>query len=299
MPFSNPIAGGTALARNAINSPNFQTGVRGWSINRDGSAEFNSALIRGELDVGPATPNPRVAISPNIPAVLSGWNINVIFNVVFLWYYNATDFYWQGIGTFFGTKVYMEGTYDTTNGPYVLRRVLQPGAANIETRLGSYLLNSFTDILKTQQTSLLIGDGSNIGDSLVVNGTAVSNAIAFNSNGNGTPEVWTGGGLGNGWTNRPGAFAPFSYRRVAAPANSIQIVGEIVPGTLTDGTVIANLPAGYRPLHPQLFSGRLGTASRICAFVLGTNGDIQIFDAAGTGTTLVQIYGGQPLPLDV
>lgn len=46
MPFSNPIVGGTALVRPAINSPNFQTGAQGWSINRDGSAEFNNIVIR-------------------------------------------------------------------------------------------------------------------------------------------------------------------------------------------------------------------------------------------------------------
>lgn len=39
--FSNPITGGQgALVRPAIKSPNYVPGVSGWSINRDGSAEF-------------------------------------------------------------------------------------------------------------------------------------------------------------------------------------------------------------------------------------------------------------------
>jgi hypothetical protein len=171
MPFGNEVTGGQgALVRPAIKSPNYVAGSAGWSINRTGSAEFNNATIRGELDLGSASPSPRVAINPNIPAVLSGWSVNVTFNVVILWYFNSTDFYWQGIGTFFGTKSYMEGTYDTTNGPYMINRVLQPGASSIEERVGSYFLNAFTQVWKTQQTQVLIGDGSNIGDSLTVNG---------------------------------------------------------------------------------------------------------------------------------
>lgn len=170
--FTNSILAGVgALIRLYIKSPNYVPGVSGWSINKDGSAEFSGALIRGEFDLGPGSPSPRVAINPNIPAVLANWDVaNVTFNVVFLWYYNATDFYWQGIGTFFGTKVFMEGTYDTNNGPYMIRRVLQPGVGNVTERLGSYFLNSFALTLTTQQTALQVGDGSNISDSLTVNG---------------------------------------------------------------------------------------------------------------------------------
>lgn len=48
MAFTNPITGGQgALVRPAIKSPGFVTGVSGWTINRDGSAEFNNLTIRG------------------------------------------------------------------------------------------------------------------------------------------------------------------------------------------------------------------------------------------------------------
>lgn len=43
-----PIAG-TALVRDAINSPNFVHLQSGWSINRDGSAEFNNVVVRGSV----------------------------------------------------------------------------------------------------------------------------------------------------------------------------------------------------------------------------------------------------------
>ncbi len=48
MAFSNPITGGQgALIRPAIKSPNYVAGVSGWSINKNGSAEFNNIVIRG------------------------------------------------------------------------------------------------------------------------------------------------------------------------------------------------------------------------------------------------------------
>lgn len=45
MPFENPIVGGTVLRIPAIQSPNFVSGVSGWTINADGTAQFNQLTI--------------------------------------------------------------------------------------------------------------------------------------------------------------------------------------------------------------------------------------------------------------
>jgi len=46
--FSNPIiGGGGALVYPSIHSPGFITGISGWTIKKDGSAEFNNLTIRG------------------------------------------------------------------------------------------------------------------------------------------------------------------------------------------------------------------------------------------------------------
>jgi hypothetical protein len=46
--FSNPVVGGGgALIRESIHSPDYVTGVSGWSVMRDGSAEFNDLEFRG------------------------------------------------------------------------------------------------------------------------------------------------------------------------------------------------------------------------------------------------------------
>lgn len=49
--FANPVVAGKLLVRDAIQSPNYVPGVIGWAINKDGSAEFASGAIRGNIPV--------------------------------------------------------------------------------------------------------------------------------------------------------------------------------------------------------------------------------------------------------
>lgn len=56
MPFRDPIVAGNTLVRDAIHSQVYVPGSLGWSINRDGTAEFNDVLIRGDLRTGPPAP---------------------------------------------------------------------------------------------------------------------------------------------------------------------------------------------------------------------------------------------------
>ena len=52
MPFRDIIVAGVNLVRTAIQSQGFLTGITGWRVEKDGTAEFNDATIRGELIVG-------------------------------------------------------------------------------------------------------------------------------------------------------------------------------------------------------------------------------------------------------
>lgn len=45
MGFRNQIVAATALIRSAIQSPNYDPGVAGWSVNKDGSAEFGDLTV--------------------------------------------------------------------------------------------------------------------------------------------------------------------------------------------------------------------------------------------------------------
>jgi hypothetical protein len=52
--FPNPVlGGGGGLLRNSGHSLPYTPGVTGWSINQDGSAEFNDVTIRGDLSLSP------------------------------------------------------------------------------------------------------------------------------------------------------------------------------------------------------------------------------------------------------
>lgn len=49
--FNNPIVGGGgSLAYPSIHSPNFETGVQGWSIDKNGNAEFDNLTFRGTFN---------------------------------------------------------------------------------------------------------------------------------------------------------------------------------------------------------------------------------------------------------
>lgn len=52
MGWGDPVVGGVALRRAAIRSPNYSAGATGWTINQDGSVEFNSGTFRGTVTAG-------------------------------------------------------------------------------------------------------------------------------------------------------------------------------------------------------------------------------------------------------
>src|SRR4051812_24479141 len=54
--WNNPIAAGDGtLIYPALKSPNFITNISGWSLNRNGDVELNSAIIRGAISAGNGT----------------------------------------------------------------------------------------------------------------------------------------------------------------------------------------------------------------------------------------------------
>jgi len=153
MGFANAVVGGITLVRAAIRSPNYVAGVSGWTINRDGSVEFNDAVIRGDLQIG-ATP-PNRFIGDTIPAELVAWGTpkGVTFFVVDIWYYDNSPltYFFDALADFSGQLLKMNGTYDTNNTVYVWDRQFILGAGNLERRVGSSSLNTFSAHINYQQ----------------------------------------------------------------------------------------------------------------------------------------------------
>lgn len=63
MEFQDELAGGIFLVRPALRSPGYVAGTSGWTINVDGSAEFNNVTVRGTLQ------------SSNFVAGSAGWQL--------------------------------------------------------------------------------------------------------------------------------------------------------------------------------------------------------------------------------
>ncbi len=86
--FADPVVNGATLVRQAIRSPGYVAGSAGWTINRDGSVEFNNGTFRGTLNVGVGSVG-GVVISASglsstnyVPGV-SGWHIDNAGSVEF------------------------------------------------------------------------------------------------------------------------------------------------------------------------------------------------------------------------
>jgi hypothetical protein len=76
MPYADPIVGGIFLIKPAIRSRNYIAGVSGWTINVDGSAEFNNVTVRGGLIVSDGNSTIRIDTAlfgtPTVTFFISG-----------------------------------------------------------------------------------------------------------------------------------------------------------------------------------------------------------------------------------
>jgi hypothetical protein len=111
-------------------------------------------------------------------------------------------------------------------------------------------------------------------------------------------DPWHGMTLANGWTVGSAGSQPPSYRFMAP--NIVHITGTLNAGTLTNGTTIATLPLGYRPLfitttssQPMYVSG--GSAVTLPPVVyIDSSGNVKIYNVP-TGTVAIQFNVTFPL----
>lgn len=125
--FTDSIVGGIgSLIRQYIQSPNFVTGVSGWAIKKDGSAEFNNAIFRGTVVISnaaqailiyngtPANGNLVIAISNNGGTDAFG---NVFLGGIFFNTYNEIVSWGSPahptVATLAGIRIHNDGTDDS------------------------------------------------------------------------------------------------------------------------------------------------------------------------------------------
>lgn len=86
--------------------------------------------------------------------------------------------------------------------------------------------------------------------------------------------------LVSGWTHRAG-FPGLQYRYAWSP-DFVMIMGEIVPGTTADNTLITTLPADYRPASEIIILHRKA-AGAFGILAIQNDGTIRCYDSVGTG----------------
>jgi hypothetical protein len=93
------------------------------------------------------------------------------------------------------------------------------------------------------------------------------------------------GSFANGWGS---AASPVFQYRWSLDGRSVLLTGQATPGTTTDGTTVATLPAGYRPGHNQWVIPRRdnSTTDTDVAFRIDSGGVMTCFGIVAT-TTLV------------
>lgn len=202
MTFQQNVVGGTALLRDAINSPNFITGQQGWSINRDGSAEFNSVVVRGTViasdfrsanyvpgvqgfdingSTGIAEFNTTLRVgganpAPNITLAMVGTQPEVILN------------------TGAAAQVYGGTLFGAVNGSTPVALLSSPQTANgaVEMQLSPGLVAG-NPAAVSMLTLGVTGDANGIKQTFNLGGAATDKAVMTINNSN---SVISGGGLG-------------------------------------------------------------------------------------------------------
>lgn len=208
MPFSDPIVAGNTLIKDAIQSEGYVAGVSGWSIQRNGNAEFNSISIRGSWTIQGTAPNElayiRAYLNVSSPAIEYG---------------DPDGFRWQiRAGGGANARLNIEPTnglaptssmYFLTNGGTVFRSSQVAGGASV-------IFDDVTGYFRVGTYAPLALEG-------------YQNIVPL-----------------NGWTNSGGLLVPLRCLRLAN--GMVHVEGSIVPGTTANGTIIGQLPVGARPL---------------------------------------------------
>lgn len=120
---------------------------------------FFATLRQLTLPAGAPPGTPRIVLGPDVPATLASFSADFTFSSAIIWYYNATDYYFEGVATWVpvATKVVIKGTYDITNGViiYEFIRLLFN-----EFTFGSAAYNTVTPFLVVRNMSFDIENSS-------------------------------------------------------------------------------------------------------------------------------------------
>src|SRR6266496_4081684 len=293
--FQNPPVGNQgSITRVRFKSPDYSAGVQGWTVNKDGSAEFNNIVIRG----GSVVSGTILDYSPNpgannlVHSRSPGGGFDSFGNA-----YLAGDVSYTNIsGTYFAIQNNSGQiafyTAASEAGPWSLHVVEKfstttgylgfgpPGAPTLE------VADNTTAVFHRSTVDLMIATGFN--------------TVAEDPNNLGSREIFHSLGARGG----PAGWSTDHGRYRLLPTGEIEFdiqINDIASGPGVAGTITwANSPLGasYQPAVTRvapLATNNNASAVRERLF-FDTAGNVQVIVGAGTGATRI---GGCPrMPLD-
>jgi hypothetical protein len=309
--FSNPlVGGGGALVYPSIHSPSFVHNVSGWTINKDGSAEFNNLTVRGTffgLDF---------IINSNGIFIYSG--APATGNLVGSWCPVAVANDGFGNAALKDFTVYNAGTSGTINinsnaaaGGNTGILFKAPGATHINSAVPTQVSGRATNagavneveilqLTSGQSTSLLSADvalfsesadttipaqiqqtlAGNLLTTLLPTQWNISVPISCTLGTPTAPSVITNGGYtrvtspySNGWVSSGGGTDMQGIIYKALNADNYEVWLDIINPNAQVNSVITNLPAPFRP--QKNFKHQIAGSIANCVWIQqNTNGDL-------------------------
>lgn len=289
------------LALSAMQSPNFVSGVSGWQLTKNGNLEANSATIRnGEIISGtqlyysggtPAAGTLILSISATSGTDSAG-NAYIGGGAATYFYSGTTPLFAALLAGVELAFFHWSGTAWTSLNAQV---GIQGNVLNIDSNNGISIAGSLLSVF-----SGLAVTGGTTTDTLDVTGASTLSGVVTATGGTPanptkiTTDTWQPINVfSNGWS----ATAGVSQRYRTQPFVGVWLDVVITPGTLTDFTLMFNVPALYRPLTTKFVTASTAGGTAI------TNGPAARIDAGGNvecvglpaGCTQMRINGFYPL----
>ena len=248
MVFTNSILAGETLVRDSIQSEGYVAGSVGWSINRDGTAEFNDVTSRGELLVGDlATKYIHITNDPQ-PIIKLGTPSNAEETLP-----ASID----ELATGFSSYLFLSSPERNSSGEQATLSLIADDTPRTQFSVSadeSYLSSSFVRL------------GESVTDKRL---DLLYNAGDAKAELRNPDEVWKGTAvtaLTGTWVDVAGSR--FGYYKDAT--GRVQVRGKVSGGGA--GATIVTLPAGYRPSSNLEFSMR--AAAGVLASVSVSTGGV-------------------------
>lgn len=315
--FSDPIIGGVQkLIRKAIQSPNYVAGSAGWTINKDGSNEFNNGTFRGTVTASTFQGTDFV-INSTAELFYSGTPAagNLIVSIAPA---AGTDSfgntYPQGIGVQ-GTGgqmiVYAAGSSNhaftqllsSLNKAQV---VLQPDSTSFATA-GTLIVDTTSPGLPSIFVKSPIISGQTGASLTLTGGSGLSGPPTGTIDATGgftftgpvfkDQQTWQTPTPGSGWSLGPvgGTVQQIEYRRDAE--DNLVIIGAIHTTSATPASTMFTLPSGYRPAINQRVVTMTNVGGTLTANYIEIPPSGNVFMGKAITSTNTDIYFSVIVPL--